>query len=245
MAEDPTENQQGEPEATPGHTGKRVPRNRSGHTLASLGLDLMAHERGRPLFLLPVGKRDGDSAREYPLPTGISDLYKLASIPAHGRGQKAHQVYLRRARAEYRKRCSQRDPGIIEDKAIKADAQLQAIKKTRQEIREEVDKVKAEAVKAAATLTDLYSLIRAGSGMILGGFVNNTPVNGEAIDAPTFIHATGKILGHIAKLGGVSEEDKADAESAVFEAACEATRKRLAEVETVGVAQSATGEVAH
>jgi hypothetical protein len=234
MALDPTENQQGEPEATPGHTGKRVPRNKPGHTLASLGLDLTAHERGRPLFLLPVGKRDWDSANVYPLPGPFSEVYKLAMIPVR-RGGKAHNVYLRRARAEYKRRCSLKDPGILEDKALEADSHLLSIKNTRKEIREEVDRVKAEAVKAAATLTDLYSLIRAGSGMILGGFVNNTPVNGEAIDAPTFIHATGKILGHIAKLGGVSEDDKAEAEAAVFEQAVAATRKRLAEVETVGV----------
>jgi hypothetical protein len=137
-----------------------------------------------------------------------------------------------------------KSPERLDAAAARATSMLGDIKNTRQEARDEIQKIHEDAIRASATLTDLYGLIRTGAKMILGGFVNGTEVNGAVPDSHDFTNLTGKVLGHIAKLGGITDDDKADAESAVFEAAVAETRKRLQDTENTG-AKIAPEDVAH
>jgi hypothetical protein len=212
---------------------RRVSKNPP-QTIAGLGLNIEAARGGKPIFLLPVGKRDRDSGLYYPLPYALDELLAVSLIHIQGGSQNATSCYVRRAKREYTKRMAAKSPERLDNAASRAKYVLDDIKNTRKEAHEEIQKIHEDAIRAAATLTDLYGLIRTGSKMILAGFVNGTAVNGEVPDSHAFTNLTGKVLGHIAKLGGITDDDKADAESAVFEAAVMATRQRLKDTESTG-----------
>ena len=212
-------------------------------TLAGLGLDVESARNGRPIFLLPVGKRDRDSGLYYPLPSSLDDLLAVSLIHIQGAAQNATACYVRRAKKEYTKRMAAKSPERLDAAAAQAGKVLADIKNTRQEARDEIQKIHEDAIRASATLTDLYGLIRTGSKMILDGFVNGQEVNGKVPDSHDFTNLTGKVLGHIAKLGGITDDDKADAESAVFEQACIETRKRLQDTENTGAKIAPDGTV--
>lgn len=228
-------------ESLRGIPANRLNRIPSGpHTISSLGLNIEAAEKGDLWQLLPLIWRSVDEARRYPIPDNLSELNRLSLLNVPQSAKSAPRAYIKRCRAEYQVRCSKRDPARLQIKAQAADSVLQVIRGVEKEVKEAGKSVREEVIKASATLTDLYGLIRAGSMMILDGFVHGKPVNGQPVNAGQFTNLTGKVLGHIAKLGGVSDDDKAEAESAVFEAAVQATRKRLEDDKKVGVTAPST-----
>lgn len=210
-------------------------RKNAARTVASLGLNTKAVMDGRPHFLLPPEHRGEFAARSYPLPTALDELFTLAAMPVRGTMRNGYATYVRRAKAEYKRRCALRNPGRLEAASLNADDVLQGIKETESKVKAEVASVREQIARAAATLTDLYGLIRTGDYMILKAFVDGTEVHGERITADTFNTTQGRILTHITRLGGIGEEDKKEAEGAVFQQAAESLRKRVHDSETVGL----------
>lgn len=192
-----------------------------------------AARAGRTHFLLPPAYRGTDACNVYPLPSSLEDLLALSLLPLPHGARSGPSRYIRRAKKEYERRIRLKNPARLDEAAYRAKSVLQGIRDTHEEAKKELAGIREDTVRAAATLTDLYGLIRAGSRMILEGFVQGTKVNGQEVKIDEFNQTQGKILGHIAKLGGINEDDKAEAESAVFEQAAENTRRRLAENEAL------------
>ena len=213
-------------------------------TLASLGIRMEKARTGYFGQLMPPGHEGIDAGKVYPLPSDTCELYDLARLPLPRGMRSGYAQYIMRARKMYKTRCNQRNPARLEHAALDAQHQLEQIRKTGAKVKEEVAAVRAQVAMAQSTLTDLYGLIRSGHRKIMVGFVENTEVNGEKIEADTFIQASGKILSHIAKLGGISDEDKSEAETAVFEQAIQATRARIEAGQTVGLKET-PGEAEH
>lgn len=220
------------PTGLPSKNSRGRPKS-SSRTIASLNLDLEAAQSGRLHFLLPPEHRGIDGGKTYPLPDTLEDLLALSVLHVPLGAQSGPAAYVRRARAKHKARISAKNPARLDEAADRASTVLRDIRDTREEAKKELAGIREDTVRAAATLTDLYGLIRAGSRMILEGFVQGTKVNGQEVKIDEFNQTQGKILGHIAKLGGINEDDKAEAESAVFEQAAENTRRRLAENEAL------------
>ena len=119
-------------------------------TLAGLGLDIESARNGRPIFLLPVGKRDRDSGLYYPLPTSLDDLLAVSLIHIQGGAQNATACYVRRAKREYTKRMAAKSPERLDAAAGRAESVLDDIKNTRKEAREEIQRIHDDAIRAAA-----------------------------------------------------------------------------------------------
>lgn len=236
-----SESPYGKADKSTGGTEPAVPeaglksRKSAARTIASLNIDIQAGMDGRGFFLLPPEARSQSKAEKYPLPSSVSDLYKLAVLPLHLNARNCYATYVRRAKKAYQMHCRRRDPDRLETASGRADQMLERIEKTTASVSEEASKARAAIVLAAATLTDLYGLIRTGDYMILKAFVEGTEVHGERITADTFNTTQGRILTHITRLGGIAEEDKKEAEGAVFEQAAESLRKRVLDSETVGL----------
>ena len=204
------------------------------YTIKNLELDLeLARTRGAR-YLLPRGKEaDVGSGKKYPLPTALNEIKVLAELPFKTKASDEGTAYLRRARrrlVKYSSRTSvsldllanssavHRTVDEVNDKARKAEAEIAAV----------VKGVQAEAVKAAASLTDLYGLARSHGARVLEAHLTGQPINGEV---PTIDQATAAmkpIFTHVARMGGIiAPGEKEEAEDAIFQQFVEATKARL------------------
>lgn len=224
-----------DPADEPGADTPKAKPKRLIHTIASLMLDMEAARAGKPWLLLPRGPRGRvGGGREYPLPTAYQELKRLAELPFKAKGRDETTAYLRRARRRLTQHTSKNDValGVLTNATAvkKASGEIGAtLKDAKQKIAAAVADVQAEAIKAAASLTDLYGLTRAHAARVLEAALKDAPINGEV---PTIDQATNvmkAILGHVAKMGAgiLAPDEKDEAEDAIVEQYMAATRARL------------------
>lgn len=202
------------------------------YTIKSLRLDLKSATEGKTWLLLPQGYRDRASGSTYPLPSNRQDLQKLAAIPIpqYSHKQDCGCYYLRRALREWKRKqerhCSAiNDIGRREDQIERThDNYVQHVRKLRADAREQVDIVKQEAVKAVASLTDLFSLGRQGLEGQMKAHLDGKKWKKESIDAAGFRQCF-RLVSQAVKGLGLPNPQKKDANSAVLEQVADALRQ--------------------
>ena len=148
---------------------------------------------GRTWLLLPEGFRDEVSASTYPVPSSISELQTLISIPLPGRKRDGGCAYLRRI-AKLLK--AKRQKKLLAPR-LSAESRLQQIehayenqqkllKRLRVEARDEVSRVRDAADKAIASLSDLFDLGRNGLDGQMQAHMAGEEWRGERITADAF-----------------------------------------------------------
>jgi hypothetical protein len=204
------------------------------HTIASLRLNVAEAEKDRHWLLLPAEiTRSDDGWKTYPLPTALDECFRISLIQCNSQIQtNPSACYIKRARIRYKERLRKRHFGqqrVEEQTHATRQAAYrfrEAVQKESDGLKAQIDGVKAKVAEAIASLTDLYGLAKTGNSMIMRGFVDNRPVNGENVTIGDFQRSSQSILNHTAKIGLPTGDDK-PAEDAIFaeyEASVKATQ---------------------
>jgi len=208
------------------------------YTIKSLRLDLPAAIAGKTWELLPKGFRDCSNGVSYPLPGRRGELQKIAiiPIPEHITKRDCGCLYIRRAMAEWRKKQAKAQNSLLNvgrrESQIRRshDNYTAQIKVCKQEARDAVKEVQAEAAKAVASLTDLFSLRREGINKQMKAYLAGEEYQGETINARAFRECF-RIVTQAVKGLGLPSDQRPIAAGAVMEeaaAALKATRETVA-----------------
>ncbi len=158
------------------------------YKISNLRLDLEAAERGETWKLIP----SGFYGEEYPLPARKNELEILAAIAIPPHKNDDGCKYLKRAKKKWKDRAARQQSAVhnigrksheIERKSIKFN---EFVKNKKAELTLEIDKAKAEAINAVASLKDLFELGRQGLDAQMRAHLKDGEVNGEKIDARAF-----------------------------------------------------------
>jgi len=204
----------------------RTPPQKAGdrYTIKSLRLDLDAARDGKTWLLLPDGWRDQASGKTYPLPSRRLELQKLASIfvPHHRDKRDCGCLYINRAIKKWKKAQGNVNSAVLDvGKRSHSIARSQhnynaLIKDLKKDAREAVNEVRAEAAKAVANLTDLFSLGRQGLEGQMKAHLDGAEWKGEEINARAFRECFRMVVTAVKNLGLPSDQ-KQSAESVVVE----------------------------
>ena len=219
---------------------------RKSHTIASLRLNLEEAKKGRTWLLLPDGFRSSEVGLTYPLPTKREDLVQLALIPIKPYMLKrdAGCAYIRRAHKAYQEYQAKRILAVgqvdrkLEQIKDDHDNYRKVLTKCRAEAREELERVRAEAEKAVASLSDLFALGRKGIEGQMKAHLDGTEWQGEPINAEAFRQCF-RLVSQAVKGLGLPSDQRASARDAVFEELAAAIKNTQ---ETVGMAAKDEGE---
>lgn len=177
------------------------------HTIASLRLDVMAAMKGQTWLLLPEGFRHAIAGQTYPLPSLLKDLQSLVVIPIPPRKQDAGCKYLKRALLAYKKKLAGRQSAILDtqfkQKQIEETASnvMDRMKVLRTEATRARDEVRAEAEKAIASMSDLYSGIKKGLLEMIEAKNKNRPYQGRNVTNAEFLTAARIVTQSVGKMG--------------------------------------------
>ena len=111
----------------------------TGHSIASLRLNMKAAQDGKTWLLLPEGFRDQEHGQNYPLPGQFLELQRLSIIYIAPNKKDSGSIYLRRA-VEAFKEKQRHKIGIVNDIAHREDKIKRAVcklcKKSAKQIQE-------------------------------------------------------------------------------------------------------------
>ena len=216
---------------------KKLPKKQGHiHTIKSLRLDLEEAMAGRTWLLLPEGFRAAECGLTYPLPSRRLELQKLSGIYIPPNKQDCGCKYIKRAIKAWKSRQRQATSAVLDvQRRQKSIQQSQwnynrEIKKLKQEAREAVDGVKAEAAQAIASLKDLFALGRRGIDAQMRAHLAGEEWQGEKITARAFRECFRMVTQAVKGLGLPSEQ-RAKADAAIMEevaASIKATQETLA-----------------
>jgi len=201
--------------------------NKKIKTIKGLRLDIESAMNGKTWLLLPHGFRNWECGKTYPLPTRRSQLQKLAAItvPTYERKRDCGCIYIRRAITKW-KDCQRRTNSAILDAGLRAesiarkDQNLTAyVKEQRSRIKEHINNVKEDCVKAVASLNDLFAIGRKGIEGQMNAHVNDEPWKGEKIDARAFRECFRIVTTAVKGLGLPSDQKGPAADAVVNEVA--------------------------
>jgi hypothetical protein len=205
-------------------------------TCANLRLDIETAMQGKTWLLLPPGFRDSDSGATYPLPTRRSELQRLIAIPIQPGKLDAGTRYIKRAIAKFKERQQNTQSAMIDLGRRQQQAEAyqdeyhRKLKSLRDEAQKAADEVRAQADKAIASLTDLFSLGRKGLEGQMKAHLDGKPWQGEEIDSDAFRQCFRLVSQAVKGLGLPSTERETAREAIIDEvsAAMKATKEALA-----------------
>ena len=226
-------------------------------TIASLRLDIESAREGRTWLLLPEGFRARENGATYPLPSRYQELQTLTAIYITPRKNDSGCEYLRRVMKKYRTKQGTRNSALLDagrrEESIR-NSQHNYRSKAREcmvEARAEVDRVKEEADKAIASLTDLFDLGRAGLKGQIQAYLDAKPVmhvdsegnevEGERIDAKAFRECFRMVTQAVKGLGLPSDQREKASQAILEEAAAALKATR----DAVSLAPGGDPEIEH
>lgn len=206
------------------------------HTLASLRLNLEEARKGRTWLMFPEEYRDVRLALEYPLPTDIKELEKIATIPIKAKGRDCGCVYIKRAHRAWLERMEgTRNTALnIERAEHEAETAKKALDrqlaKLERKAAEAVQRVNDRAEAAIASLDALYDLGKQGMEGQMRAHLDGAEWQGEKIDAEAFRQCF-RMVSQAVKGLGLPSKDRPRAREAILEeaaASLKATSEALA-----------------
>jgi hypothetical protein len=217
------------------------------YTIKSLGLDLAAAENGKTWKLLPEGWRAMECGQTYPLPGRRHELQKIATIyvPPHHKKRDSGCAYIRRAMKAWTER-QKNYTSAVHDVGMRANQIKRsqhnytlALKKCRQDARDIVDEVREEAVKAVATLNDLFALSRKGLEGQMKAHLDGKEWQGERITSAAFRQCSKIVLQGVKGLGLPSDQRKPASDAVMEElaAALQATQEAVGMAPTIDLSE--------
>lgn len=258
MADDPVVSpgapldQEAPEEAEDGYVRPKSASKRPIHTPESLRLDIAAAEAGKTWMFLPQDIRDTDRGwSEYPLPTNISDLRRVAEIHLGTYASNTGARYIRRCRRALKERTMGISIQDLDDKIAKAEERAKSLASVATHAKEDIREIRTEVRQAArealVTMQELNAEFKTGMLAIARGFMEGKLVNGFTVTIPNFTDAAGKVFTHTARLanGALDPEGKTEAEADVLSEFAKATRERLKKQREVSGAKVAEPEGTH
>ncbi len=216
-------------------------------TIASLRLDIEAAREGRTWLLLPEGFRARENGATYPLPSRYQELQTLTAVYIPPRKNDSGCEYLRRVMKKYRTKQGVKNSALLDagrrEESIR-NSQHNYRSKAREcmvEARAEVARVKEEADKAIASLTDLFNLGRAGLKGQMQAYLDGNEVLGEKIDAKAFRECFRMVTQAVKGLGLPSDQREKASQAILEEAAAALKATR----DAVSLAPGGDSEIEH
>jgi hypothetical protein len=197
--------------------------------------------------LLPLGYRNSEDAKAYPLPSKREELRKIVVIPYKPSAADGGAVYIRRATEAYKKKVVAGQSAALD--IGRRASQIQSIKhnfdtdikRMRTEAAQSVNEVKIEVGKAIASLSDLFRLGREGLEGQMKAHLAGSEWQGERIDASAFRNCF-RMVSQTVKGMGLPSDQTDKAKEAIIEEAAAALRDTR---EALAMAPSPTDETKH
>lgn len=205
-------------------------------TIASLRLDLDSARSGKTWLLLPEGFRSQSAGCHYPLPASTMELQMISSVFLPPGKNDCGCLYIKRAITLWKERQNRRSSAMHEiahkSQKIqkKQDKYMERVKEARTEISDTLKGIKAEAAKAVASMTDLFSMGREGLDGQMRAHLEGKKWQEERISASAFRDCFRMVTQAVKGLGLPSEQRNKAQEAIMKEAAdaIEQTRDTVA-----------------
>jgi hypothetical protein len=185
---------------------------------------------------MPEACRNVEHAKAYPLPTKMVDLQRLVAIPVPDMnsgpandGDSATKIYLERASLNLRVRRRRRDSAYLDltrrqqsitEMQSRVKAQMNVLK---EEAKQAVEGVKAQAQEAIASLNDLFALGRQCIDGQMRAHLNGAEWKGEYINASA-ARACFRMVSMAVKGLGLPSEQRQTATRAVMDQIAESIK---------------------
>ena len=212
------------------------------YSIENLNLDVDSAMAGKTWLLLPSQFRA--SGASYPLPSKRIELQLLTTIPIPACKKDDGVLYIKRAIGQWKNRQLQRVRNEITKQrgTFRAEQStnglIVATKKMKEQARQAVEEVRQEALKASASLGDLFALSRKGLDGLIKAYIAGEEWQESKVTNREFLAAVAIVTGAVKGLGIPSGQSKV-AEKVIQEQVAAAIRETQ---ETVALAPGSKEE---